>query len=144
MHDTKGTFVHLKAYLHKSKSYDTAVKRNKMLMYISLSSVMNCFDGLVERGLLQVQQIKHQSPLSSHTSNRKLGTLVATLFVCWLLNVPATWECISGTDLFRQLHVLPHWIRSCRSNFPSHPVTVYWHRANQSQHWLYNARRMAG
>ena len=23
-------------------------------------------------------------------------------------------------------------IRSCRSNFPSHPVTVYWHRANQS------------
>ena len=22
--------------------------------------------------------------------------------VCWLLNVPATWECISGTDLHRQ------------------------------------------
>ena len=26
-------------------------------------------------------------------------------------------------------------LRSCRSNFPSHPVTVYWHRANQSKHW---------
>ena len=29
-------------------------------------------------------------------------------FVCWLLNVPATGECISGTDLLRQLYVLPH------------------------------------
>ena len=29
-------------------------------------------------------------------------------FVCWLLNVPATCECISGTDLLRQFYVLPH------------------------------------
>ena len=43
-------------------------------------------------------------------------------FVCWLLNVPATCECISGTDLLRQFYVLPH---CCRSNFPSHPVSVY-------------------
>ena len=49
---------------------------------------------------------------------------------CWLLNVPATCECISGTDLLRQFYVLPHWDRSCRSNFPSYPVTVYWHWAN--------------
>ena len=61
--------------------------------------------------------------------------------VCWLLNVPATCECISGTDLQRQFYVLPHWDRSCRSNFPPHPVTVYWHRADQSQRWPYNARR---
>ena len=40
--------------------------------------------------------------------------------------------------------VLPHWDRSCISNFPSHPVTVYWHRADQSQRWPYNARRLAG
>ena len=39
--------------------------------------------------------------------------------------------------------VLPHWVRSCRPNFPSHPVTVYWQRASQSQHWPYNARRLA-
>ena len=45
--------------------------------------------------------------------------------VCWLLKVPATCECLSGTDLLRQIYVLPHWDRSCRSNFPSHPVTVY-------------------
>ena len=30
------------------------------------------------------------------------------LFVGWLLNVPATCECISGTDLHRQFYVLPH------------------------------------
>ena len=65
-------------------------------------------------------------------------------FVGWLLIVPATCECISGTDLHRQFYVLPHWDRSCRSNFPSHPVTVYWHRADQSQCWPYNARRLAG
>ena len=28
--------------------------------------------------------------------------------VGWLLNVPATGECISGTDLLRQFYVLPH------------------------------------
>ena len=62
----------------------------------------------------------------------------------WLLNIPATCECISGTGLLRQFYVLPHWDRSCRSNFPSHPVTVYWHRADQSQRWPYNARRLTG
>ena len=36
------------------------------------------------------------------------------------------------------------WDRSCRSNVLPHPVTVYWHRANQSQSWPYNARRLAG
>ena len=68
----------------------------------------------------------------------------SNLFVCWLLNVPATGECISGTDLLRQLYVLSHWDRSCGSNVLPHPVTVYWHRADQSQCWPYNARRLAG
>ena len=66
------------------------------------------------------------------------------LEVCWLLNVPATCECISGTDLLRQLYVLPHWDRSYRPNFSSHPVTVYWHRADKSQHWPYNAMQDPG
>ena len=56
----------------------------------------------------------------------------ACLFVGWLLNAPVACKCISGTDLLRQVYMLPHWDRSCRSNFPSHPVTVYWHQANQS------------
>ena len=67
-----------------------------------------------------------------------------SLFVGWLLNVPARCECILGMDLLRQFYVLPHWDRSCRSNCPSHPVTIYWHQADQSQHWPYIARRLAG
>ena len=42
-------------------------------------------------------------------------------------------QCISGTDLLRQEYSLPHWDRSCRSNFLSRPVTAYRHQANQSQ-----------
>ena len=64
--------------------------------------------------------------------------------VCWLLNVTETCECVSGTDLLRQFYVLPHWDRNCRQNFPSHPVTVYWHWTDQSQHWAYIARHLAG
>ena len=30
------------------------------------------------------------------------------IVVCCLLNVPATCECISGTDLLIQVYVLPH------------------------------------
>ena len=66
------------------------------------------------------------------------------LFVGWLLNVQATCQCISGTDLLRQVYMLPHWDRSCRWNVLLHPVTVYWHRADQSQCWPYNARRLVG
>ena len=64
--------------------------------------------------------------------------------VCCLLNVPAKCQCISGTDLLRQFYVLPHWDRSCRSNFLPHPVTVYKHRADQSQHRPYNYRLAPG
>ena len=106
---------------------------------------------------------------SSQTGDMEIGTQVVTLLGAWryrvsartgwpgvsilwlgvvavgcLLNVPATGECISGTDLLRQFYVLPHSDRSCRSNVLPHPVTVYWHRADQSQRWPYNARRLAG
>ena len=59
---------------------------------------------------------------------KKQGETTKTLTFCFvgcLLNVPATCECISGTDRLRQFYVLPHSDRSCRSNIPSHPVTVY-------------------
>ena len=39
---------------------------------------------------------------------RKSEEREVCLFVGWLLNVPATGECISGTDLHRQFYVLPH------------------------------------
>ena len=44
-----------------------------------------------------------------------------------------------GPILLRQFYMLPHRDRSCRSNFLSHPITVYWHHANQSQSWPNNA-----
>ena len=34
--------------------------------------------------------------------------LSAVDVVCCLLNVPATYECISGTELLRQFYMLPH------------------------------------
>ena len=40
------------------------------------------------------------------------------------------WVCI----MCKQLYVLPHRDRSCRSNLLSRPVTANRHRANQSKH----------
>ena len=76
-----------------------------------------------------------------HCDNHQLAEY---LFVGCLLYVPSTCWCISWTDLLRQVYVLPHWDRSRRSTFLSHPVTVYWHQADQSQRWPCNTRRLAG
>ena len=32
----------------------------------------------------------------------------AAVVVYWLLDVPVTYKCISGTNLLRQLYLLPH------------------------------------
>ena len=40
--------------------------------------------------------------------------------------------------------VQPHWDRSCRSNVPSHPVTVYWHRATLPGAWRYRVSTGTG
>ena len=94
----------------------------------------------------EVQKIKPKDFFCADPQPRSRSKMleVNSLFVGWLLNVPAACSCISGTDLLRQFYVLPHWDRSCKPNFPSHPVTVFWHRADQSQCWPYNARRLAG
>ena len=43
-----------------------------------------------------------------HTTLSLPCVLEITIVVGWLLNVPATCECISGKDLLRQFYVLPH------------------------------------
>ena len=53
-----------------------------------------------------------------------VGLLVCWL-VGWLFHVPTTCLCISGMDLLRQVYMLPHQDRNCRSNFPSDPVRIY-------------------
>ena len=47
------------------------------------------------------------------------------LFVGWLLNVPATCECISGTDLLRQFYLLLTLRKKLQTKLsisPSHSV----------------------
>ena len=44
--------------------------------------------------------------------------------VCWLFLIPAPCQCISRTDLLRKSYVLPHWGRSCRPDFLSHPQST--------------------
>ena len=46
-----------------------------------------------------------QKNLGSSFLDFRAGGVVV---VGWLLNVPATCECISGTDLLRQFYLLPH------------------------------------
>ena len=45
---------------------------------------------------------------SGHSLASKHCLSAECVVVCWLLNVPATCLCISGTDLLRQVYVLPH------------------------------------
>ena len=99
------------------------------------------------RRLQHQQWLRYTHKHTNCQEAKKYASLVRTgwvVVVCWLLNVPATCECISGMDLLRQFYVMPHWDRSCRPNFPPHPVTVYWHRADQSQHWPSNTWCLAG
>ena len=44
------------------------------------------------------------------------------------------WVCLRDGSA-QTIYVLPHWDRSCRSNFLPHPVTLYWQRADQSECW---------
>ena len=78
----------------------------------------------------QIMPCRRRAVLGAAQTARGENSRVSSPIVRWLLNVPATCECISGTDLLRKLSVVPHWDRSCRSNFLPHPVTVYWHRAD--------------
>ena len=76
----------------------------------------------------------------SNTANKARLFRREFCFVCWLLNVQGNKQ----REYQRQFYVLPHWDRSCRSNFQSHPVAVNWHQTNQSHQWPYNARCLAG
>ena len=51
-------------------------------------------------------------------------THMSFMFVFWLLSIPATCKCTSEMHLPRQLYVLPHWDRRCRSNLLSHSGSV--------------------
>ena len=89
----------------------------------------------------------HQSGLLADTRlGQKEGSAApshwvsSVVVVGWLLACLTSQQHVSvsqGTHLLRQFYVLSHWDKSCTPNFPSHPVTVYWHCTNQSQRWPY-------
>ena len=60
------------------------------------------------RQRLSILQWNWEGPFSTGLHVNPLAGAVVCLFVGWLLNVPATCQCISGTDLHRQFYVLPH------------------------------------
>ena len=64
-------------------------------------------------------------------------------FCCFVVTPQLHAKCISGTDVLRQLHILPHWDGSCTSNLKCHPISVYWHLAHQPKHGPCNTKRLA-
>ena len=56
----------------------------------------------------EVEQVQKEDDLDENDIDGLSDWNGACLFVGWLLNVPATCECTSGTDLLRQFYVLPH------------------------------------
>ena len=82
---------------------------------IPLVSLLNCLPCALPSPLSLSNTVMMAWWLRRPTPVRETAVQLATshasdkgLFVGWLLNVPATCKCISGTDLRRQLYVLPH------------------------------------
>ena len=66
-------------------------------------------DRQIETGADRHRLADRQTSRQVNIMQTSRQTVGGELFVVgWLLNVPATGECISGTDLHRQLYVLPH------------------------------------
>ena len=73
-----------------------------MIMTILLINRMQTKDGTKKR------RIRKTSRGKRIRKSGKVRRKQVCLLVGWLLNVPATCQCISGTDPLRQLYVLPH------------------------------------
>ena len=93
----------------------------------------NCMAKLLDQGMGKCKGYSTSKPPSPSLGRNLCKNRWVIVVLCWLLNIPETCQCISGTDLLN--HVLPYWDRSFWSNLLSHQVTVFWHKANQSQHW---------
>ena len=89
MHAHKHTHTHTRTQTHTRARARTHTHTHTNTHCGMLSPTLRCSD--------------HLTGLVVRFSPRKV-----CWFVCWLLNVPATCECISGTDLHRQLYVLLH------------------------------------
>ena len=68
------------------------------------------------RGKCEVQLVSSWCFTPSLPVRSPQGHVSFGFFVGWLITATATCLFISWTHLLRQLYVLPHWDRSCRSN----------------------------
>ena len=73
--------------------------------------------GKWRRQVADIPSSKTGNDLFNHTNINIVSNTIWGVVICWLLNDPATPLCGSGTDLIRPLYMLPHWKRSCRSNY---------------------------
>ena len=114
----KRNLVDLHAYFKKNKQKNKKQKRNKKIYQILESRYKP-----VQFTWVTINPKKKTPHFTQAADLQGLGTKIDAaphsfiylhsrtqrLFVvCWLLNVPATCKCISGTDLLRQFYVLPH------------------------------------
>ena len=92
-------------------------------------------------------QMRFEPATLHHTGQRTQHT------TDWAIPAPVMRRCLwfSGSQKHAKIYrmdwwsktlcMLSHWNRSCMSNLLSHPVTIYWHRANQFWNRSCNARR---
>ena len=94
-------FCHFLPSISMGKGFGTAATVRQRVVEPAARQQKVC------RGLPTVRSYQKTTWQNHTLLSRKLQRSVC-LFVDWLLNVPATGECISGTDLPRQCYVLPH------------------------------------
>ena len=74
----------------------------------------------------KTQLIKDTEPKAGQSNVQNLRQFVGCL------PSPATLQANLRDGAAQTSYVLPNWTRSSRSNLLSHPVAVFWHRANPS------------
>ena len=128
------------------KQFVTDISRYQILWLLLFSVVRRGpMHGTFLQDVVNKTKVGHYFPFSCQFS------------FCWQLSVPLSAKgllvgCLTSQQhaslsqgrIFSDNFTCCHTDKSCRPNFPSHPVIVYWHWANQSQHWPYNARCLAG
>ena len=73
---------------------------------------------------MKVRRAQYEQTSPTRGPGARVSTSKVGQFLWWLLAC-LTSQQHARTDLLRQFYVLPHRDRSCRSNFVSHPVTIY-------------------
>ena len=119
------THIHMYTHMHVYTQRIPSVPTQNSRRYLWIRSLppmrllpetLNCFIWSAKKS--------EQRNMNAHQTQQQAIQYLS--FVCLFLQ-----SVSSRIYLFRQLYMLPHNNRNCRSNLLSHPVMVYWHPANQ-------------